>query len=256
MLRAEKTMGTRDIDLEPGLRELGLTRMAEIIKERLRVCQHDGWPPKRLLRELIEEELAYRKERALQRRVHGASIPKDWTLETFPFDLQTGVKRAQIYEFAELDFVREGINLVFIAKTGRGKTGLASGLLLKALHSGYTGLRQRVQDLLDDLHRSIADRRTKHLLNRLSKIDVLIADELGYLNISDEQANLFFKLMDNRYLARKPTLITTNLDYPDWGRHLKNPLMTDALLSRLRQRCATINIIGPDLRAPAAAPAG
>lgn len=77
----------------------------------------------------------------------------------------------------------------------------------------------------------------------------MIADELGYLNITDEQANLFFKLMDNRYLARKPTIITTNLVYEDWGRHLKNPLMTDALLSRLRQRCVTIDIIGPDLRA-------
>lgn len=244
------TMGSREIDLEPGLRELGLARMAEIIKERLRQSQHEGWPPRRLLRELIEEELAYRKERLLKRRIDNAAIAKDQPLETFPFDLQTGVKREQIYQFAELDFVREGTNLVFIAKTGRGKTGLASGLLLKALQSGYTGMRQRVQDLLDDLHRSIADRRTKHLLKRLSRIDVLIADELGYLNISDEQANLFFKLMDNRYLARKPTLITTNLDYQDWGRHLKNPLMTDALLSRLRQRCVTINIIGPDLRAP------
>lgn len=243
-------MGSREIDLEPGLRELGLMRMSEIIKERLRLCQHESWTPRRLLRELIEEELAHRKDRALQRRIHNASIPKDWTLETFPFHLQTGVKREQIYQLAELDFVRDGTNMVFKAKTGRGKTGLACGLLLKALHGGYTGLRQRVQDLLDDLHRSIADRRTKHLLNRLSRIDVLIADELGYLNITDEQANLFFKLMDNRYLARKPTIITTNLTYEDWGRHLKNPLMTEALLSRLRQRCVTIDIIGPDLRAP------
>lgn len=248
-------MGTREGDLEPGLRELKLVRMAEIVKERLRLCLHDGWTPRRLLRELIEEELAYRKERALLGRIDRASIAKDWTLETFPFHLQTGVERAQIYQLAELDFVREGINLVFIAKTGRGKTGLASGLLLKALHSGYTGIRLRVQDLLDDLHRSIADRRTKHLLKKLSCVDVLIADELGYLNITDEQANLFFKLMDNRYLKRKPTLITTNLPYEDWGRHLKNQLMTDALLSRLRQRCVTINISGPDLRAPAETPA-
>lgn len=153
-------MGTREIDVEPGLRELGLTRMAEIVKERLRLCQRDSWPPRRLLRELIEEELSYRKERALTRRIERADIPKDWTLETFPFHIQTGVQKAHIYELAELDFVRHGTNLVFNAKTGRGKTGLASGLLLKALHGGYTGLRLRVQDLLDDLHRSIADRRT------------------------------------------------------------------------------------------------
>ena len=244
-------MASRDIDLVSALRELGLTRMAEIVQDRLRSCQHDGWPPRRLLRELIEEELAHRKERALQNRIDRASIPKDWTLETFPFHLQSGVNRAQIYELAELDFVRDGTNLVFIAKTGRGKSGLVSGLLLKALLGGYTGLRQRLQDLLDDLLRTIADRRTKYLLNRLSRLDVLAIDELGYINITDEQANLFFKLMDNRYQARKTTIIATNLDYQDWGRQLKNPMMTEALLSRLRQRCVTINIVGPDLRAPA-----
>ena len=60
-------MGTRDIDLEPGLRELGLTRMAECLKERLRLFQHDGWPPRRVLRELIAGELASSNGCPLQR---------------------------------------------------------------------------------------------------------------------------------------------------------------------------------------------
>ncbi len=241
-------MVLRDADLELTLRELGLTRMAEILKERLRLCQHESWSYRRLLRELLAEEVTYRRQRALNGRIKRANLQEGWCLETFPFHLQPGVDRAQINQLAELDFMREGTNIVFIAETGRGKTGLACSLLKKALLNGHTGLRQKVQDLLDDLHRSIADRRTKYLLRRLTRIDLLVADEMGHLNINADQANLFFKLMDDRYEARKPTIITTNLIYDDWGQYLKNPSLTAALLSRLRHRCITINIKGPDLR--------
>lgn len=242
-------MVMREADLGLLLRELGLVRMAEVLKERLRLCQDQSWSYRRLLRELLEEEVAHRRQRALNRRIQRANLPEGWYLETFPFDLQPGVNRAQINQLAELDFLRQGINIVFIAKTGRGKTGLASALLYKALLDGHTGLRHRVQDLLDDLLRSIADRRTKYLLRRLARVDLLVADEMGYLNLNDDQANLFFKLMDDRYEMRKATIITTNLPYDDWGQYLKNQSLTDALLSRLRHRCITIDIQGPDLRA-------
>jgi DNA replication protein DnaC len=238
----------RETDLEQLFKSLGLTHMAKIIKETLKSCQNDGWTHKRLLRWLLEAEIAARKSRALERRIQRAAIPENWTLETFPFHLQPGVKRTQIYQLAELDFVRGGINLAFIGPTGVGKTGLGSSLLLKALLDGFTGIRQKVQDLMNDLHRSIADRRTKYVLNRLSHLDVLFADELGYLNLNDDQANLLFTLMDNRYRAQKTTIITTNLGYDDWAKFLKNAPMTNALISRFRQRCVTIVIDGPDLR--------
>ena len=242
-------MTVRDTDLEQGLRELRLTHMATIIKETLRVCQSESWSYKRLLRWLIDNELSFRKAHALAQRISRASIPEEWTLESYPFHLQPGVDRAQINQLAELDFVRQGTNITFIGKTGVGKTGLASSLLLKALLNGFTGIRQKVQDLVDDLHRSIADRRTKYVLTRLSNLDVLVADELGYLCLNEDKVNLFFQLMDNRYRARKATVITTNLGYDYWGRFLKNAPMTEALTSRLRQRCVTIEIVGPDLRA-------
>ncbi len=241
-------MARREADLERFLRELGLSRMADILKERLRLCQHESWSYRRLLQELLEEELAFRRQRALERRIKRANLPEGWCLETFPFHLQPGVNRGQINELAELDFLRQGINLVFIAGTGRGKSGLSCSLLKKALLNGHTGMRQKVQDLLDDLHRSIADRRTTNLLRRLTRLDLLVADEMGHLNINADQANLFFKLIDDRYEARKATIITTNLTYDDWGQYLKNPPLTAALLSRLRHRCITIEINGPDIR--------
>lgn len=238
-----------EFPLEEALRELALPRMAEILKARLKLATEEQWNHRRLLRDLVSEEQAHRRERSLERRIQRARLPERWSLETFPFDHQPGANRSQIQELAELGFVADGTNLVFIGPTGVGKTGLATGILMKALLDGKSGMLVRVQEILDELRRSLADRKTLNLMNRLSRIDVLLADEMGYLNVEPEQANLFFKLMHNRHEAKKPTILTTNLGYDDWGKHLKNPQMVEALLSRLRQRCVTIVIDGPDLRA-------
>ena len=75
-------------------------------------------------------------------------------------------------------------------------------------------------------------------------------DELGYLNLRPEQSNIFFKLMEERYLLGKSTMITTNLDNEEWYAFLGQKEMVGALLSRLRHRCTTIRIDGPSLRTP------
>ena len=131
--------------------------------------------------------------------------------------------------------------------TGVGKTGLACGLLLKALQNGYRCQFVRAQDLFDEMYASLADRSTRQLLNRLARLDVLLIDELGYLNLKPEQTNAFFKLMDERY-HKKTTIITTNLDYDHWYGFLGNKDLVGALLDRLRHRCHTIRIDGPSLR--------
>ena len=130
-----------------------------------------------------------------------------------------------------------------------GKTGLASGILLKALQNGYRGQFIRAQDLLDEMYASVADRSTRKLVDRLARLDVLHIDELGYFNCRPEQANIFFKLMEERY-HKKATIITTNLQYEEWHNILGNKPMVDALLSRLRHRCHTVIIKGPTLRDP------
>ncbi len=198
---------------------------------------------------LLRSEWHSRQQQSLQARIKRAHLPELWTLETFPYTKQPGVNRRQIRAFAELDFIPKAENLVFIGKTGRGKTGLASGILLKALENGYRGQFVRAQDLFDEMYASLADRSSRKLLNRLVKLDVLVIDEMGYVNVKPEQANIFFKLMEERYRHR-PTIITTNLSYDEWSNFLGNPQMVDALLGRLRHFCHTVAIDGPSLRDP------
>ena len=113
-----------------------------------------------------------------------ASCPRPWTLETFPFKRQPGVNQRQIRTFAELDFIPKAENIVFIGPTGVGKTGLASALLLKALQNGYRGLFIRAQDLFDEMYASLADRSTRKLAALARQVDVLVIDEMGYLNLN------------------------------------------------------------------------
>jgi DNA replication protein DnaC len=124
-----------------------------------------------------------------------------------PFKRQPGVNPKQIRTFAELEFIPRAENIVFVGPTGVGKTGLASGLLLKALQNGHRGIFTRAQDLFDEMYASLADRSTRRLLNRLAKVDVLVMDEMGYLNLCPEQTNIFFTLIEERY-RHHPTIIT------------------------------------------------
>jgi len=121
--------------------------------------------------------------------------------------------------------------------------------LLKALQSGYRCRFVRAQDLFDEMYASLADRSTRRLLSYLARLDVLLIDEMGYLNLKPEQTNVFFKLMEERY-RRRATIITTNLAYEEWHNFLGNKALVDALLSRLRHQCHTVRIDGPSLREP------
>ena len=196
---------------------------------------------------LLRAQWHHRQETALAWRIKRARLPEQWTLESFPFKKQPGVSRRQFRSLAELDFIAKAENIVLIGPTGVGKTGLAIGLLMKALQNGHRCLFVRAQDLFDDMYASLADRSSRKLLDQLVRVDVLMIDELGYINVRPEQSNIFFKLLEERY-RRRPTVITTNLDYDEWGNFLGNKGHVDALLSRLRHQCHTITIDGPSLR--------
>ncbi len=236
-------------DLEQLLKNLRLKRILDILDREVTRATKKQTTYTQFLARLLREQYQYQQERSIAYRIRQANLPEKWSLESFPFKKQPGVRAKIIRQLAELDFIPKAENLVFIGDTGVGKTGLASSILLKALENGYRGMFIKAQDLFDDMYASLADRSSRKLLNRLCNFDVLLVDEMGYLNLKPEQSNIFFKLMDERY-RRKATIITTNLEYDDWYSFLGNKKMVGALLDRLRHHCHTIKIDGPSLRIP------
>jgi DNA replication protein DnaC len=230
------------------LNQLKLNGMAAVLPRLLTKAQREGWGHQALIMQLLAEELNHQRERSVRYRISQAKIPWDWTLNTFPFERQPTVDRSQIMTLAGLDFIQRGENIIFTGRTGTGKSGLASGILRQALISGYRGRFYNVQNLLDELYASLADRSTPRLLMKLCRYDLLVLDELGYLTLVPEQMNAFFKLMKERYEAGRPTIITTNLDLENWYDILQPKDMVDALLDRLHHRCCLISIKGKSLR--------
>lgn len=236
-------------DLEQLLTGLKLRRIMEILPRELQKAEKQAPSYSDFLTRLLREEYQAQQMRFLDHRIRRARLPERWDLATFPWDKQPSLKKPQIEQLAELDFIPAASNIVFVGPTGVGKTGLASSLLLRALERGYRGLFIKAQDLFDEMYRSIADRSTRKLLNHWMGLDLIIIDEMGYLNLRPEQTNIFFKLMEERY-GKRSTIITTNLDYEDWYAFLGNKEMVAALLDRLRHRCTTIKIEGDSLRQP------
>ena len=215
------------------LKNLRLGRIAEILDAELVAAEKGDHSYQELIVRLLRAQWHRQQETALAWRIERARLPEKWTLESFPFKKQPGVVAREIRGFAELGFVGKAENLVFIGPTGVGKTGLASGILLKALQNGYRCLFIRAQDLFDEMSASLADRSSRKLIDRLVRVDVLLIDEIGYSNLGPEQTNIVFKLMTERYRQRT-AIITTNLEYDKWH----NVLGNKALLSRSRgDRC-------------------
>jgi DNA replication protein DnaC len=231
------------------MKTLKLTGMAQVIERELALAEKEGLAAAQLIERLLREELRYRQERSLLYRIKQGNMPWPWSLTSFPFDRQPGVSKSRIMDLASLSFLDRAENIVFIGDPGTGKTGLAISLLRQALVSGRRGRFYKAQDLSDELYASLADRSSPKLFKTLAAYDLLLIDELGYLTLNPEQVNAFFKLMDERY-SRKSTIITTNLDYPQWYDLFKRKPLVDALLDRLQHRCITIRISGPSLRTP------
>ena len=236
-------------ELDQLLTSLNLRKIRELLPQTLASSRANQPDYEEFLLPLVRAQWHDKQERALAWRIKRATLPEPLALETFPFAAQPGVSRREIQGLASLDFLAARENVVLIGDTGVGKTGIAIGLLLKAIQNGHSGSFVKAQDLFDEMYASLADRSTRRFVNRLARIDLLVIDELSYINLKPEQANIFFRLVDERY-NKKPTIITTNLDFEEWPNFLGNPLLTRGLLSRLRHNCHTIRIKGPSLRSP------
>jgi DNA replication protein DnaC len=229
--------------------QLRLKGMADCLDRVLSEAQRNGAALQDVLATLLEAEYQDRTERALNSRIKGAKIPWNWSLDTFPFKQQPDINKSQIMSLAKLDFIKTFENVTLIGKPGTGKTGIAISLLRLALIDGYRGRFYNAQDLMNELYASLADRTTSTLLKTVASYDIIVIDELGYLMLTTEQINIFFKLIDMRY-HKKSTIITTNLDYPQWYEVFQNKALVDAMLDRFNHYCTTIYIQGASLRVP------
>lgn len=198
----------------------------------------------RLLEHIIDEEYRLRRENARRLRLNRARIPEAFVIETYPFARQPKLNRKLVLAlYDSLEYMREQRNIIWLGPTGCGKTGLATSFLTHAIDQGYTGRHVLFAELIDELYRSVADHTEQKVLKRYLSCDCLLIDEIGYVQVEPVQVGLFFTLMQRRHRT-KPTLLTSNLGFDDWGGFLKNDHLTAALIDRLTESSHVINMKG------------
>jgi DNA replication protein DnaC len=198
----------------------------------------------RLLTHVLEEECRIKRENARQLRLKRARIPDPLVIETFPFERQPKLNKKKIMAlYDSLGYMHQSQNLLWLGATGCGKTGLATSFLIHAIDQGHSGRYVLFADLIAELYRSVADHSEDKVLKKYLAFDCLQIDEIGYVEVEPVQVGLFFTLMHQRH-KKKPTLITSNLGFAEWGSFLKNDHLTAALIDRLTENSHVINMKG------------
>jgi DNA replication protein DnaC len=212
--------------------------------EYLKLAAEGRFSHARLLTHVLEEECRIKRENARQLRLKRARIPDPLVIETFPFERQPKLNKKKIMAlYDSLGYMHQSQNLLWLGATGCGKTGLATSFLIHAIDQGHSGRYVLFADLIAELYRSVADHSEDKVLKKYLAFDCLQIDEIGYVEVEPVQVGLFFTLMHQRH-KKKPTLITSNLGFAEWGSFLKNGHLTAALIDRLTENSHVINMKG------------
>jgi len=199
------------------------------------------------LLKLTELEVNQRGSNAIAARIKNAGFPVLKDLETFDFTLTPQISKQKMLELTRCEWIEQRNNLCCIGNSGTGKTHLAVALGQAACRAGRRAKFYTAQALVNQLEEAQKNYRLERLLTMLSKIELLIVDELGYISFSRSGAELLFQVFADRY-ERGSILITSNLPFSEWSQIFQGDRMTAALLDRLTHRCTILEMNGESYR--------
>lgn len=200
-----------------------------------------------VLYKLTEEEIKYRDERASRIQVAVAGFPFEKEMKDFDFTYQPGINKKQLLELESLRFMENKENILFVGSSGVGKTHLAVSIGIAAAKKRYLTYFISCHDLIMQLKKAHNENRLEQRLKQFCKYRLLIIDEIGYLPVDRDGANLFFQLIAKRY-EETSTIITTNQPFSKWGEVFSDNTLANAILDRLLHHSSVIKITGPSYR--------
>ena len=230
-----------------GLSDLGIQKMQEHLDYYIDLVNKGEKSFSEALEELVEMEKKNNQIRRENANVQVANFPFIKTMDDFDFDFQPSINKKEMLELCNLGFLDNHENILFVGSSGVGKTHLATAIGIscaKARNITYLITFERLMNQLKTAHH---ENRLEARLKFFAKYKALIIDEIGYMPIDIDSANLFFQLVARRY-EKNSTIITTNTPFSKWGEIFRSATLANAILDRLLHHSTVISIKGPSFR--------
>jgi len=222
------------------LKALKLAAMITNLDSHLRQARQDKLDYDEFLLNVTEIEVQVRLENGRKRRLREAKFPLLKPLESFNFEEAQDLDVRLIKELSACEYVKQSRNIIFIGKSGTGKTHLATALGMEACRQGVRTRFVTGCGLANELIEAKDEKILGRVINRYAGYGLLVIDELGYVPFSKQGAELLFQVLAERH-ERKSVIITSNMGFGDWTQIFGDANLTSALLDRITHKAHIIN---------------
>ena len=233
--------------LRTALRKLRLSGLLEGLEVRLQEASGNGLSHLEFLELILQDELAVRSDRQLQRRVKAAMFRDLKPLDRFDWSFNPSIKKKQVLELATCRFVRERRDVLWLGPPGVGKSFLVQAIGYQAIKAGYAVLYRSVFDVVRDFLHDEALSAEDKVLSRYLKPELLVIDDMGMKQLPKRSGEYLFEIVMRRYETRS-TMMTSNRPLEDWGKLLGDVPTATAILDRFLHHAEVVTMNGRSYR--------